>query len=136
MDKYDYTVKTDKIKKLAEKKDYVGAAKIADSIDWTRVQDVRLLTLVTEIYERNRRYTDAKNTLIQAYELVPVGRRMLYRLTELSIKEGNMEEACDFFEEFRRVAPNDAGQYILCYEMASAQGEPLEKQIALLEAYR
>ncbi len=139
MDKYEYTVKVEKIKKLADGKDYVGAAKIADAIDWSRVKDVRLLSMVADVYDRNRRYADAKDVLLCAYEIVPEGRRLrnvLYRLTELAIKEGNPEEAVDFFEEFRKEAPSDPGQYILCYQMAVAQGEPIEKQIALLEAYK
>lgn len=139
MDKYEYTTKVEKIKKLVGHKDYVAAAKVADSIDWSRVKEVKLLTMVAEIYERTRRYEDAKEVLLCAYEVVPEGRRLrnlLYRLTELAIKAGSMEEAYDFFEEFREVAPSDAGQYILCYQMAAAQGEPLDKQIALLEAYK
>lgn len=136
MDKYEYTVKTEKIKKLAEKKDYAAAAKLADTIDWTKVQDVRSLSLAADAYERSKRYTEAKDLLCQAYELAPAGRRMLYRLTELSIKEGKMDEAEDFFREYRKLAPGDEGQFILLYEMAVARNEPLEKQITILEAYR
>lgn len=136
MDKYEYTVKTEKIKKLAEKKDYASAAKLADTIDWSKVQDVRSLSLAADAYERCKRYADAKDLLCVAYELAPAGRRMLYRLTELSIKEGKMDEAEDFFREYRELAPGDEGQYILLYEMAVAKNEPLEKQITILEAYR
>lgn len=136
MDKYEYTVKTEKIKKLAEKKDYAAAAKLADTIDWSKVQDVRSLSLAADAYERSKRYTEAKDLLCQAYELAPAGRRILYRLTELSIKEGKMDEAEDFFREYRKLAPGDEGQFILLYEMAVARNEPLEKQITILEAYR
>lgn len=136
MDKYEYTVKTEKIKKLAEKKDYASAAKLADTIDWVKVQDVRSLSLAADAYERTKRYADAKDLLCLAYELAPAGRRMLYRLTELSIKEGKLDEAEDFFQEYRELSPGDEGQYILLYEMAVAKNEPLEKQITILEAYR
>jgi hypothetical protein len=136
VDKYEYTVKTEKIKKLAEKRDYAAAAKIADTIDWSRVQDIRSLSLAADVYERSRRYSEAKDMLCLAYELVPAGRRMLYRLTELSIKEGNLEEAEDFFREYQETAPEDEGKFILRYKMAVAKGESLEKQIAILEAYR
>ena len=37
MDKYEYRLKAEQIEKLAGKKDYETAAKIADTIDWRRV---------------------------------------------------------------------------------------------------
>ena len=100
MDKYELSIKEDKIKKHAEKKDYVTAAKIADTIDWRRVKNIKMLTLVSQIYEKVKNYAEAKNVLLIAYERVPVGRRMLYKLTELCVKSGNLDEAEDFFEEF------------------------------------
>ena len=136
MDKYELSIKEDKIKKHAEKKDYATAAKIADTIDWSRVKNIKMLTLVSQIYERVKNYTEAKNVLLLAYDRVPVGRRMLYKLCELCVKAGNLDEAEDFFEEFQEIAPNDISKLILAYQIEAARGEPLEKLITILELYR
>ena len=122
MDKYELSIKEDKIRKHAEKKDYVTAAKIADTIDWGRVKNIKMLTLVSQIYEKTQNYAEAKNVLLLAYERVPVGRRMLYKLTELCIKAGNLDEAEEFFEEFQEIAPNDISKLILAYQIESAKG--------------
>lgn len=124
MDKYELSIKEDKIRKHAEKKDYVTAAKIADTIDWGRVKNIKMLTLVSQIYEKTQNYAEAKNVLLLAYERVPVGRRMLYKLTELCIKAGNLDEAEEFFEEFQEIAPNDISKLILAYQIESARARP------------
>ena len=136
MDKYELSIKEDKIRKHAEKKDYVTAAKIADTIDWGRVKNIKMLTLVSQIYEKTQNYAEAKNVLLLAYERVPVGRRMLYKLTELCIKAGNLDEAEEFFEEFQEIAPNDISKLILAYQIESAKGAPIDKLITILELYR
>ena len=136
MDKYEYTVKTDKIRKMAAKGEYKAVAKIADSLDWSKVNDTKLLQTVAKAYEKVGRYSDAKTILLNAYEQVPVGRRMVYKLTELSVKEGNFAEAEDFYREYLEIAPNDTGKYILRYEISAAKGEPITKLISLLEVYR
>ena len=136
MDKYEYTVKTDKIRKMAAKGEFKSVAKIADSLDWSKVNDTKLLQTVAKAYEKVGRYSDAKDMLLNAYEQVPVGRRMVYKLTELSVKEGNFPEAEDFYREYLEIAPNDTGKYILRYEISAAKGEPISKLISLLEVYR
>ena len=136
MDKYEFAVRTDKLRKMADKGDYASAVKIADTIDWSRVTDTRLLSTVADAYEKVGRYKEARETLLTAYEQVPVGRRMVYRLTELAVKEGNLAEAEDYFTEYQEIAPNDTGKFVLRYEISAAKGEPLSKQISILEAYK
>lgn len=136
MDKYEYGIKADKLKKLAEKKDYETAAKLADTIDWHRVKNMRMLSLVALVYEKVERYSDAKEILLQAYEQAPTGRRLLYKLTEISVKEREFEDAELFYREFSEVAPDDLGRYILRFTILSGKGESLDKQIGILEAYK
>ncbi len=136
MDKYELNIKEDKIKKHVEKKDYAAAAKIADTIDWSKIKNLKMLTLVSQVYEKNKNYTEAKNILLFAYERVPVGRRMLYKLTELCVKAGNHDEAEAYFEEFQKIAPNDIGKLLLAYQIEAAKGGETEKLITILELYR
>ena len=136
MDKYELSIKEDKIKKHAEKKDYAAAVKIADTIDWSKVKNIKMLTLVSQVYEKAKNYEEAKNVLLFAYERVPMGRRMLYKLTELCVKGGKIEEAESYFEEFQKIAPNDIGKLLLAYQIEAAKGGDPDQLITILELYR
>ena len=135
MDKFEYNIKVEKIKKLVESRDFETAAEVADGIDWKKVKDTRMLSVVSMIYERNRRYGDAKGILMLLYENGPGGRRQLYKLTELSAKEHNFDDAEMFYKEYTELAPGDRGAYTLRYEILAAQKAPLKDQIEILEAY-
>ncbi len=108
MDKYDFSIKVEQLKKLAKTGDYGNAMKIADTIDWRRVQDSKLLQVVSEVYENNLEYGEAKEILLLAYERSGLGRRFLYKLVELAIKEGSLEEAEAYYKEFEDIAGNDS----------------------------
>jgi len=135
LDKFEYNIKVEKIKKLVESRDFETAAEVADGIDWKKVKDTRMLSVVSMIYERNRRYGDAKGILMLLYENGPGGRRQLYKLTELSAKEHNFDDAEMFYKEYTELAPGDRGAYTLRYEILAAQKAPLKDQIEILEAY-
>ena len=133
MDKYEYRVKTEQMVKLVSKKDYKTAMQIADTIDWRRVKSVAMLCTVSEIYEKSKRYEESREVLLIAYDRAPIGRMIVYRLAELALKMGDMEEAIDCYEEFVHIAPRDSGRYILEYKILRRKKAPLEKQIAVLE---
>ncbi len=135
MDKYEYTVKADKIKQLVSRKDYATAAKIADGIDWSRVQDVRMLMMVAEAFEKNGQYEEAKEVLLTAYDLVPVGKGMLYKLTEICLKQRKIGEAENYYQAYSKAAPNDTGRFTLRYEIACARNESVERRIDILEQF-
>ena len=59
MDKYEFQIKTEQLEKLLDKKDYETAAKIEDSIDSRKVNNVGLLREVAEAYEYSERYEDS-----------------------------------------------------------------------------
>ena len=117
MDKYEFNIKVEQIKKLISEGDYATAMKIADSIDWSRVRNANLLSMVAGVYEKNNEYQEAKDILLSAFERAPVGKRLLYKLTELSVKSGDIEEAEDYYHEFADLAPDDMRQYLLKYLM-------------------
>ena len=136
MDKYEYNIKSDKIKKLVERKDYETAVKIADTIDWERVRNIKMLSTVSLAYEKVSRFEEAKDLLLMAYECAPVGRRFLYKLTELATKQGEFDEAEDYLKEFAATSPQDPSRLILRYEISKAKGEPTERLITILETYQ
>lgn len=136
LDKEEFRVKLGEINKLVEARDYKGAMQIVDSIDWRRVKNVRTLCVVGEIYAANKRYEESKEIFLLAYHRALIGKNILYRLIEVSLKMGQISEATEFFDEYREVAGNDNSQYILRYKIARAKNASLNEQIRILEEYK
>lgn len=136
MDKYEYQLKTEHIRQVAARKEYGEAAKLCDTIDWTKIRDVKMLTLAADVYTAVGEYEKAIDILQQAYEYAAMGRRIVYRLTELALKADSYDDAKNYFEEFCRIASNDQGRYILLYKMARYQKATLDEKIKILEAYK
>lgn len=135
MDKYEYNVKSDQIRKLYSHKEYEAAAKIADEIDWRKVKDNSMISRVADVYENNKEYSKAKEILLIAYERSPLGRQLAYRLTILSLRTRDFVEADEFYQDFVEMSPMDVAQYILKYRIAKAKGEDIDILINILEAY-
>ena len=119
LDKEEFRIKLEEINKLVQKKDYKGAMGIVDSIDWRRVKNVRTLCVVGEIYAANGRYEDSKEIFLLAYHKASIGKNILYRLIEISLRMKDIDEAMEFFEEYKQVASNDSTQYILLLPLLS-----------------
>ena len=133
MDKYEYKVRADEIKQLISQGEYGQAVEIADTIDWRRVRSVMMLCTISDLYKINRRYEEARDMLLLAYELRPGGRTICYSLCELSIKMEEFVQAVEFYKEFVQAAPKDSGRYILQYKLYEAQDVGLEERIEVLE---
>ncbi len=133
MDKYEYKVRSEEIKELIARGDYVQAAELADTIDWRRVKSVMMLCTISDLYKINRRYEDARNMLLLAYERRPGGRTICYSLCELCIKTEEFVQAINYYKEFQQAAPKDPGRYILQYKLYEAQDVSLEERIGVLE---
>ena len=136
MDKYEYRLKAEQIEKLAGKKDYETAAKIADTIDWRRVRSLDMLYVVSEVYEAMERYEDCMEILNIAYDRAPVGRMLLYKMTEIATKMHEFKEAINLYREFVKAAPHDQSRYILKYQIYRERGSSLEDQIQTLQEYK
>ena len=135
VDRYEYNIKADEIKKLYNRKDFAGAAAIADEIDWIKIKDNTMLNRIADIYENTKQYEKAKEVLLIAYERSPLGRQLAYKLTILSLRTQNFEEADEFYQDFVEMSPTDNAQYLLKYRIARAKGEELSVLIQILETY-
>ncbi|MBP3352358.1 MAG: hypothetical protein J6L65_08175 [Lachnospiraceae bacterium] len=133
MDKYEYKIKSEEIKELIAQREFARAAEIADTIDWRRVKSVMMLCTISDLYKMNRRYEDSRDLLLLAYDRHPGGRTIVYALSELSIKTGEIPQAVEYCKEFVNIAPRDPGRYILQYKIYEAQGVGLEERIEVLE---
>ncbi len=135
MDKYEFNIKVEQIKKLVSKNDFATAMKIADTIDWRRVRNANLLSMISQVYEKNREYQEAKEVLLLAFERAPIGKRLLYKLTELALREGSVSEAEDYYREFCDLAPDDTRQHLLRYMLLKEKKAPMDQIIHALERY-
>lgn len=133
LDKYEYKLKFEQMKTLTAEGDYEAAAEIADTIQWRKVRNIKLLMKAGEIYSRQKRYEDAKEILQMAYDRSPIGRMIIYRLAEIAIKTKNFEEAQEYYNEFVKIAPHDSLKYVLRYKISKAKGADLLTRIAILE---
>lgn len=136
MDKEEFRIKVSRIDNLVAQKKYKEAVEVVESIDWRRVKNVHNLCVVGEIYAANKRYEESKEIFLLAYHWAPIGKNILYRLIEVSLKMQDIEEAEEFYEEYLEVAPNDNTQYILKYKISKAKQVSLDEQIRILEEYK
>lgn len=136
MDKVEYGIKLEQIEKLKSGKQYSEAADIADTIEWRKVKKWSELMTAEEVYEKAERIKEARNICIYAYNRNLGGRSLVYKLTELSIRLEDYEEAEDLYNEFVEMAPTDMSRYVLLYELDKAKNVPPEELIKVLEEYR
>ena len=135
MDKYEYQVHADEIKKLIGEHRYAEAMNIADGIDWRKVRSVSMLQTVSEIYKINKKYEEAREILLLAYDRYP-SRNIVYALCELAIKLNDVVQAKLLYEEFISLAPSDTSRYILLYKLYEALDVSIEERIELLEEFK
>ena len=136
MDKYEYNLKLDQIKSLSSEENYIGAAEIADTINWNKIKNINTLVKAGEIYEKAERYDDARDILLMAYDRSPIGRMIIYRLAEVAIKMGDYDAATEYYDEFVEIAPHDDLRYVLKYSIKKGQGASYDELIEILEEFK
>lgn len=136
MDKYEYQLRLEQLKKYYKEENYEEAGKIANGIDWRRVKDWGTLAMVINIYDEINQLEDAKNVCIIAYNRRLGGRRLVYKLAELLIRLNDLSEAQEVYDEFVSMAPNDISRYTLLYNLNVAKGAGVEKLISILNEYK
>lgn len=136
MDKYEYQVCADQIKLLVSERRYADAMNIADTIDWRKVRSVSMLCTVSEVYKINKKYEEARDILLLAYDRYPNGRTIVYALCELALKLNDILQAKELYEEYCRLAPEDTNRYILLYKLYETLDVSLEERIEVLEEFK
>lgn len=136
MDKYEYNLKLDQMKTLVSEGKFESAAEIADTINWNKIKNVNALVKAGEVYEKVERYEDAREILLSAYDRSPIGRTIIYRLAEVSIKMKDYTGAQEYCDEFVDIAPHDNQRYVLKYNIKKAQGASYQELIPILEEFK
>ncbi|MCR5119401.1 MAG: hypothetical protein K6B44_07255 [Lachnospiraceae bacterium] len=133
MNAQEYKICSEEIKTLIENEQFREAVEIADTIDWRRAKSVSKLMSISDLYKINRRYEEALELMLLAYDRSPKRRSIVYSLSELYIELGDKVKAMEFLTIFRKMAPNDTGVYILQYKILELIDAPYDDRIALLE---
>lgn len=136
MDRVEFGIKLEQINKLRDKGDYEAAAKVVETIEWRKVKKWSELAIAEDVYERAGRLKDARNICVYAYNRNLGGKRLIYKLTEISIAIDDLDEADDLYNEFVEAAPRDTEKYILMYKLNKARKAPVERLIEILEEYK
>ena len=136
VDKYEFNIKLEQIKKLAAKKEYKQAAQIAKEMNWNKVKDWSTLATVINVQEAAGDYEEARDMAILAYNRNLGGRKLIYKLTEFFIKGNDFENAEELYKEYAKISAHDVNRYILYYDLRRAQGAPDTELVKILEDYK
>ena len=136
MEKSEFRLKIEAMMNFMKEKSYKEALEIADSINWKKVKNLAVLCAASEVYEANEEYQKGRDVLFVAYDISPDSKKIIYRLGILALKQGELQEAMDCYEEFLMVAPKDSNRFILKYKILKAKGAPIQEQIAVLEEFK
>ncbi len=136
MDRVELGIKLDQINRLRDRGEYSDAARVCDTIDWRKVKKWSELSVAQEVYEKAERLKESRNICVYAYNRNLGGKRLLFKLTELSIMINDLEEADDLYREFIEAAPRDMERYVLLYKLNRARGVSNDRLIDILEEYK
>ncbi len=87
-----------KIKELAEQREYELALDILDSQDLSKSLNPQFLRVCGDIYTKNGRYVDARRILIMAHRLAPEGKRVIFALVQLYLLMGYKDLAKQYYD--------------------------------------
>ena len=96
-----------KIKELANSREYSLALELVEHQDLSKSLNPQFLRLCGEIYIKNNRYEDARRCLIMAHRLAPESKRIMYVFVELYLRMGYFELAKTYYDMYMF----DAGSY-------------------------
>lgn len=136
MDKYELTIKIDKLDKLVKNRDYVNAAKVADQLEWKKMKHWSVMSNAIDAFVATGNYEKARNVCVYAYNRKLGGRRLLATLMEMYVKLEEFDDAQEIYQEYVELAPRDVTGFILLYKLRRAQGAPVEELINILQNYK
>ena len=136
LDKYELNLKIDQIKKLASKRAFKEAAKIAEEINWHKVKEWSALATIINVQEAVGDIEEARDMAILAYNRNLGGRKLVYKLTELFIKLKQFDEAEELYDEYEKMAAHDVNHYLLFYDLRKPEGARDNELIEILEEHK
>ena len=97
-----------KIKELANQREYSLALDIIDSQDLSKSLNPQFLRLCGEIFIKSKRYIDARKSLVMAHKIAPEAKRIIFDLIDLYTKMGYKELAEKYYNIYMYDAEEDS----------------------------
>ena len=135
MNNNDFYSNLDKIRKLYLKQSYEEAVKIADKMDFKRLKDWKYIAMLINLYEAVGKLEDVRYFCILAYNRNLGGKKLLYKLTKVTIRLEEIDEAEELYDEYVQMPGRDSKKYELLYELKAVQGAKKAELIKILEDY-
>lgn len=135
MNNNDFYSNLDKIRKLYLKQSYEEAVKIADKMDFKRLKDWKYIAMLINLYESVGKLEDVRYFCILAYNRNLGGKKLLYKLTKVTIRLEEIDEAEELYDEYIQMPGRDSKKYELLYELKAVQGAKKAELIKILEDY-
>ncbi|MBD5097018.1 MAG: hypothetical protein HDT40_08510 [Lachnospiraceae bacterium] len=123
-----------KIKELANAREYSLALEIVDSQDLSKSLNPQFLRLCGDIYSHAGRYKDARRVLVMAHRLAPESKRVVFSLIELHLNMGHEDLAKRYYDIYLFGSDDSIETKQAKYMYDNAHGEPAEKLIEYLES--
>jgi len=132
MGSYDNILKLEQIRKKVEEGDLETAQKIVDTMDVKKIKNILDINLIAEVYEANGKYEEARELYLKLYEKTH-SRKSLFNLINIIIKLNDADEAQYYYEQYKRIAPDDFYNYIFRYCIEKIRGASYDSLIGILE---
>ena len=122
-----------KIKELAESRDYSLALDILEHQDLTKSLSPQFIKICGEVYYENGRYQEARAALVKAHSMAPVGNKIIYSLIRVYLSMGFYSLANTYYEIYKfNQNEKDAGTYRIEYMLAKAERKPYKELYGIL----
>lgn len=132
LDRQEFSMKLDELRRLEESGQYHKAYKVLKCIDRKKIKAVKDIFLVADVLIENNQFDQALETLIDLSKRIK-SRRVLHQIVDVSIKSGKENVAKKYIKEFQKLSPNDPYLYVFRYQIAVLEDASVEKQIHILE---
>lgn len=135
LDKYEFSMKLDELKRLAANGQFRKAGKVLETIEIKRIKTVKELYVIVDVLIENEKYDQAKDILIGISKKLK-SRRVYHQIIDVCIKAGQVDSAKKYMKDFQKLAPKDPYNYVFQYQVAQLAEEGINRQIEILEGLK
>ena len=135
MDKYKNFVRIEEIKTLIRQGKNEEALELCEGMEPKKIKDNWDCMVLAEVYLNNGMLGKARECYLAVYDRKK-SRRVAMELVNICIRLKKADEAEKYFDDYKKMAPNDYFNYIFKYKIDRLKGKPLREQAEDLEALK
>ncbi|MBR5179003.1 MAG: hypothetical protein IKW90_09445 [Lachnospiraceae bacterium] len=135
MDKYKNFVRIEEIKTLIRQGKNEEALELCEGMEPKKIKDNWDCMVLAEVYLNNGMLGKARDCYLAVYDRKK-SRRVAMELVNICIRLKKADDAEKYFDDYKKMAPNDYFNYIFKYKIDRLKGKPLREQAEDLEALK